>query len=227
MAFWNKLTTPDTAPELANQNRVSQSGGVSPNGKSTPPAAIQAQPTPTSQPAPETQNPATNPLAKSQVCAKDPVTQRFGFVRSALSKGTVIQGKLSFDTPVRIDGKLSGEVYSSDALIVGPDGKIDADIKVKTLVVIGTVTGVVRATESIEILAGGNVTGEIITPSLSLQEGGKLNGRCWMTIPQTEILTVNLELMKPTDPVPSKQKAAKEDSKSSDKTATDPDLHVH
>ena len=101
--------------------------------------------------------------------------QRLNSLRSALSEGTVIQGKLSFDTPVRIDGKLNGQVFSTDALYVGAKGEIQAEIEVAELIVKGCVKGNVKAWRRVEIHAGGSVSGKIQTPVLVLQEGGMLD----------------------------------------------------
>lgn len=106
--------------------------------------------------------------------------ERYGKVRSALGPGTVIQGKLSFDTPVRIDGKLSGEIYSSKALIVGASGMINAQVQVASLIVMGEVKGSIRASERVEILAGGRLDGDIATPCVVVVEGGFFNGACSM-----------------------------------------------
>lgn len=108
------------------------------------------------------------------------VTERFGGkVRSVLGAGTVIQGKLSFDTPVRIDGKLSGEVLSSKAVIIGASGEMSADIDVGSLVVLGRVKGTIKASEKIEVFAGGSLEGEISAPALVIH-GGTFNGKCIM-----------------------------------------------
>lgn len=101
-------------------------------------------------------------------------------VRSALGKGTVIQGKLSFDTPVRIDGKLGGEVFSTDTLIVGADGRVDAQIKVKNLIVLGTVKGSVVATGRVELQGGSSLEGNISAPSIVIEETANFNGKCEM-----------------------------------------------
>ncbi len=107
--------------------------------------------------------------------------ERFGRLRSALGPGTVIQGKLSFDTPVRIDGKLSGEVFSSKALIVGENGSVDADIQVQSLIVMGKVTGQIKATERVELVSGGIIEADIFSPVITVEEGSQLNGTCLMT----------------------------------------------
>ncbi len=105
---------------------------------------------------------------------------KFGKVRSALSEGTVIQGKLSFDTPVRIDGKLSGEVYSTSALIVGEGGEIDADVQAESLIILGQVKGTVQVSGRVELLEGGRLEGDVKTPVLVIQENTVFEGNCTM-----------------------------------------------
>ena len=111
---------------------------------------------------------------------EEAVASRFGKIRSALGSGTVIQGKLSFDTPVRIDGKLSGEVFSSKALIIGKAGLIDAALEVASLIVMGAVRGKVKATERIEVWAGGSIEADLVTPVLVIDDGATFSGTCTM-----------------------------------------------
>jgi cytoskeletal protein CcmA (bactofilin family) len=107
--------------------------------------------------------------------------KKYGTVRSALGAGTVIQGKLSFDTPVRIDGSLIGEIFSSSVLIIGPQGSVSADINVETLVVLGSVSGEIKARKQLEVFASGEVVGNIITPSLTVEDGAYFDGTCSMS----------------------------------------------
>ncbi|MFM1847623.1 MAG: hypothetical protein RL417_1097 [Pseudomonadota bacterium] len=105
---------------------------------------------------------------------------RFGKLRSALGPGTVIQGKLSFDTPVRIDGKLSGEIFSSQAIIVGAGGSVEGEIEVASLIVLGVVKGNVLAHERIEVLQGGRLEADFSAPVFTMEDGGSFNGRASM-----------------------------------------------
>lgn len=116
------------------------------------------------------------------------ISQRFGKTRSALGEGTVIQGKLSFDTPVRIDGRLSGEILSSRALIVGASGRVDATIEAATLIILGHVSGKVSATERVELWAGAKLEGTVRTPVLVVQEGSVFSG-------STEMLSAQIGQM--------------------------------
>lgn len=107
--------------------------------------------------------------------------KRYGKLRPSFTPGTVVQGKLTFDSPVRVDGELEGEISSTKPFIVGPKGKINATVNVPVLVVLGEVTGQVTATERIEILDHGVLTADVSTPSLVIEAGAEFNGRCVMT----------------------------------------------
>jgi cytoskeletal protein CcmA (bactofilin family) len=119
-------------------------------------------------------------VAPSSPTSDTDLEKKYGTVRSALSSGTVIQGKLSFDTPVRIDGSLMGEVFSSSVLIVGPSGSVSADINVETLIVLGAVSGEIKARKRLELHASGELVGNIQTPSLLIEEGAYFEGECSM-----------------------------------------------
>lgn len=101
-------------------------------------------------------------------------------VQSALGAGTIIQGKLSFDTPVRIDGKLSGEVFSTSTLIIGETGVVDAQVEAESLVILGKVKGQVTVREKVELRSGGELEGEVTSKSLRVETGAVLNGSCRM-----------------------------------------------
>ena len=113
---------------------------------------------------------------------EEAISRRFGKPRSALGPGTVIQGKLSFDTPVVIEGKLGGEVYSTETLIVGKSGTVNAQIRVKNLIVAGTIigSGNIVATDSIELMRGGKIEGDIYAKRVIVEEGSIFNGNCRM-----------------------------------------------
>ncbi|MCO6432590.1 MAG: polymer-forming cytoskeletal protein [Deltaproteobacteria bacterium] len=191
MAFWKKKED-ELGAEGATVSPAADSYGsnqLKPQGDPPPAVIPSVAPSVTPATAPKqsasvTPTPPTQSSEagdKSGLCQPDDlIAQRHEKVRSALGPGTVIQGKLSFDTPVRIDGKLSGEVFSSRALIVGKSGQIDANVEVASLIVYGSVKGSIRATEKVEIYEGGSLDGELKTPALMVESGAKLNAECDM-----------------------------------------------
>ena len=51
-------------------------------------------------------------------------------VTTLLGRGSEFEGKLSFEGTVRIDGKLSGEIFTDDVLIIGEGAEVSAEINV-------------------------------------------------------------------------------------------------
>ena len=97
-----------------------------------------------------------------------------------LGKGTRIAGTLVFEGPCRIEGHVEGEVSAKDTLTVGETAIVNARINGAMVVILGTVTGDVVAATRLEIRAPGKVVGDVTTPSLVINEGAVLEGRCSM-----------------------------------------------
>lgn len=169
MAFWNK-DLEDSEKPISTREKV----GAPESG---PDATHGSEPKPSVQSEIKADSPEKS---SSEQTLDERLSKRFGTLRSALGPGTIIQGKLSFDTPVRIDGQLSGEIYSSTAVIVGPTGKVDADIEVASLIVMGKVSGNIKAIERIELFENGELAGEVTTQSLLIEHGAIFQGRCSM-----------------------------------------------
>ncbi len=100
--------------------------------------------------------------------------------RPFLDRGATFDGKLTFSGTLRIDGHLRGTGLSDGTLVVGEPGLVQADLEVGVLVVLGSVVGSVRASERVEVGSTGRLEGEIVTPRLSLQEGGQVEARVSM-----------------------------------------------
>ena len=103
-----------------------------------------------------------------------------GEINTLLGKGSAFDGKLTFEGTVRIDGKLSGEVFSDDILIVGEGAEVNAEVEVGEIIIQGTIVGNVKAKRSVEIHAPGRVKGDITTPSLQIDKGVAFEGRSFM-----------------------------------------------
>lgn len=103
-----------------------------------------------------------------------------GDLNGFLDAGSRLHGELHFDDTFRVDGKLEGSVIADGDLIVGENGEVDGEIKVKQVFISGTVRGTVRATQKIEITAAGKVYADLYAPSLSIEDGAHFEGRCSM-----------------------------------------------
>lgn len=109
-------------------------------------------------------------------------TKSTGELNGFLDRESKISGELRFLHTFRIDGQLEGKALSEGVLIVGEDGRVDGEVRVKELVVSGTVRGTVQAKERVEIIAGARVEADIDTPVLVVEEGAHFSGGCTMGV---------------------------------------------
>jgi len=108
------------------------------------------------------------------------VVVRGGDVHTLLGKGSEFDGKLTFEGQVRIDGKFSGQIFTTDTLVIGEGARVNAEINAGTVIVNGVVEGNIRATQLIELHTPGRVKGNMETPALSIDKGVMFEGSCKM-----------------------------------------------
>ncbi len=102
-------------------------------------------------------------------------------ISTLLGRDTVIEGTLAFKETIRIDGRISGKLISSDGtVIVGENASLEADIQVAVAVIRGKINGRVEASQRVEIYAPAQVNGDICAPSIAIDSGVVFNGNCKM-----------------------------------------------
>lgn len=100
----------------------------------------------------------------------------------SIGQSIVFKGELSGEEDLEINGQIEGNVRFDDhQLTIGASGHVQAEVQAKAIIVIGRVTGNLKASERIEIQATGVVDGDLHTPNLLIQEGAVLNGRIDMS----------------------------------------------
>src|ERR687895_2857038 len=129
-------------------------------------------------PATETPSQPRGAMTESETLARD---IKEGTLSGFVGGGTVMTGEANFKAMMRVDGHLSGRVSStSGTLIVGANGKVDANIEVAVAVIHGTINGDIIATQRLELGRAAKVNGNIQTPSLMIEQGGIFEGSCKM-----------------------------------------------
>ena len=95
--------------------------------------------------------------------------------------GTVLTGETSFQAMLRVDGHLTGRVTSENGtLIVGSNGRVDANIMVLAASINGTINGDIIALERVELGRTAHVVGNIQTPRLVIEDAALFEGNCSM-----------------------------------------------
>ncbi len=146
---------------------------------STPRTFSSYQPA-TPEPKPHVEPPSSSPRAmtESESLARD---MKEGNLSGFVGSGTVVTGEANFKALMRVDGHLSGRVSSTTGtLIVGANGKVDANIEVAIAVIHGTVNGDIIATQRLELGRAAKLNGNIQTASLVIEPGALFEGTCKM-----------------------------------------------
>jgi cytoskeletal protein CcmA (bactofilin family) len=103
---------------------------------------------------------------------------------SLLDAQLTVTGDLETAGSLRIDGFLDGTVRRADVVVLGVGATMTGDIHAREVVIGGTMNGTVHASGRVELQATAIVTGDIVTQSVFVQEGGVVNGRVLMRPPE-------------------------------------------
>ncbi|MCW8849739.1 MAG: polymer-forming cytoskeletal protein [Melioribacteraceae bacterium] len=100
---------------------------------------------------------------------------------SILSDGVNIEGKISSNGNVRIDGKVIGDVEVKGNLTLGVSSEVKGQVKAKNMTVSGKVDGTLNIDEKLTLEASSKIKGDIIAKVLVIEEGAKFDGKSSMT----------------------------------------------
>jgi cytoskeletal protein CcmA (bactofilin family) len=100
--------------------------------------------------------------------------------KTFIDASTVMQGRIVFAESIRIDGKVLGNVEvepgATGSVAVGPGAIVRGDIVAHRVLIAGTVQGNIRALETVQLMDGARVTGDISYQSISIVQGASVNG---------------------------------------------------
>ena len=98
-----------------------------------------------------------------------------------IGKGSRIQGTLTIKGGIRIDGEIEGVIDTDGFVLIGASGQAKANIKAKECLIQGKVDGDIYVKDQLELERTAVVTGNIVSRTLRIHGGAKLNGRCTMS----------------------------------------------
>ncbi|HEX7359499.1 MAG TPA: polymer-forming cytoskeletal protein [Bryobacteraceae bacterium] len=94
-----------------------------------------------------------------------------------LGSSVTIRGKIISREDLSINGNVEGTIEAKDhRLTIGPNGSVNADIKVREVIVQGSVKGNVEAADKIEIRKDASLTGDIKTARIGIEDGAYFKG---------------------------------------------------
>ena len=100
-------------------------------------------------------------------------------IKTVIGKDTVMEGSVKTEESIRLDGTLKGELHASGTLVIGPSGRVEAEIvRVRDAVIGGEVSGNLDAEGSVKLEASAVFNGDVTARSIVVEEGAIIRGKC-------------------------------------------------
>lgn len=112
--------------------------------------------------------------------AKDSTTKPQSRIDSLIGAGTTLEGNITFTGGLRVDGRVHGNVISSGdqpgTLVISEQAEVVGEIRVNHVIVNGRVNGPIHASESLDLQAKAQVSGDVHYRRLEIQGGAVVQG---------------------------------------------------
>ncbi len=97
-----------------------------------------------------------------------------------IGAGTSINGDISCESDIRIDGNLTGNINSKGKIVVGNTGSIKGEVICKNADISGSVNGKIQCNELLSLKSTSKVSGNVHTSRLAIEPGAIFTGTCDM-----------------------------------------------
>ena len=118
--------------------------------------------------------------------------------QSFFGKTMRIEGEVTSDEDLTIEGKIKGQLKVSKTLTIGKEGYVEGDISANVVHISGEAEGHLSASQKLVITSEGKYTGNISSDTIKVAEGAQIKG------------TINTEEKIITETKPSTQEVEKE-----------------
>jgi cytoskeletal protein CcmA (bactofilin family) len=94
-----------------------------------------------------------------------------------IGKSLVIKGEVTGAESLFIDGRIEGTIsVPGHRVTIGHNGNVVANIKAKEIVIMGKVQGNVECSDRLDLRSESQLSGDVITHRVSVEEGAVLKG---------------------------------------------------
>jgi len=94
-----------------------------------------------------------------------------------LGSTIVLNGEVEAHEDMLVEGRFQGKItIPSGTLIVAKGARVEADVRVRALVLHGELKGTVRAAEKAVISETAEMNGDVITPKITIASGARFAG---------------------------------------------------
>src|SRR5260370_2010910 len=98
---------------------------------------------------------------------------------ACISQGIKIKGEVTGSEDLFVDGVVEGKLSltTNSCVTIGPNGHVKADVHAREVIVRGKIEGKVTGRDKVQLWSTGQVTGEVQTGSLAIEDGALLRGK--------------------------------------------------
>lgn len=97
-----------------------------------------------------------------------------------IGAGTIIEGDITTNGDMRIDGSLTGSINVKGKLVVGATGMVEGEIICQNADISGTIKGKIGVAELLSLKSSSKLSGDIITNKIAIEPGATFSGSCSM-----------------------------------------------
>jgi len=111
-----------------------------------------------------------------------------------LVEGTNIKGDIVFESNIRLDGELIGDLTTTGKLVLGATGKITGNIICLNADIEGKINGTIKVDGLLLLKATSLINGNITTNKIGIEKGAEFNGNCTMNGQSTQNIQSKLPI---------------------------------
>ena len=99
---------------------------------------------------------------------------------SRIAQSVVINGDITSQTDIRIDGKMDGTLYSKGRIVVGESAKLQGNMLCSNVDFWGRMDGDIYVRDVLSVKSTAVINGNIQVRKLQVEMGAQINGTCKM-----------------------------------------------
>lgn len=112
--------------------------------------------------------------------SKQKVDKKLDDISTIIGEETTIEGIVTINSSIRVDGKVYGEIKCTGDVTVGKDGYVENFISARNLFIAGKVKGNVKIENKIHIYDSGRLDGSAEMKVIVIDENGFFHGESLM-----------------------------------------------
>jgi cytoskeletal protein CcmA (bactofilin family) len=101
---------------------------------------------------------------------------------TVIGAGITIEGELTSDEDVIVQGTLRGRLVAKDAVSVDHGATVEADISGGPVSVAGSVTGNIASSDRVDLQNGAKVVGNVKATRITISDGAQFKGNVDMDV---------------------------------------------